>query len=213
MTDCTWQTFDWQNTCSLAHSYERCLREQPHYAGFATPAVKYLAITLFLTGQLFVVTSIYALGITGTYLGDYCGILMKERVTCFPFNVLEDPMYVGSTLAFLGTALWFESPAGVVLSAVVWIVYSIALKYEGPFTGMIYSTAAKKAEDAKRAAPATPPRVAASSRVNGATGATNGETRRRSARQSALPSDNIESSPMRVTRSRSKARGSGEESN
>lgn len=73
----------------------------------------------------------WALGVTGTYLGDYCGILMKERVTCFPFNVLNDPMYVGSAMAFLGTAIWYESPAGIAISALVWIVYSVALKYEG----------------------------------------------------------------------------------
>ena len=29
----------------------------------------------------------YALGVTGTYLGDYFGILMDEPVTSFPFNV------------------------------------------------------------------------------------------------------------------------------
>jgi len=45
------------------------------------------------------------LGITGTYLGDYFGILMKERITGFPFNVTDDPMYNGGTLLFLGYAL------------------------------------------------------------------------------------------------------------
>lgn len=88
-------------------------------------------MALFVSGQVFVVTSMWALGVTGTYLGDYCGILMTSRVTGFPFNVLNDPMYVGSTMAFLGTALWYESPAGIALSALVWIVYVVALKYEG----------------------------------------------------------------------------------
>ena len=88
-------------------------------------------MVLFVLGQVFVVTSMWALGVTGTYLGDYCGILMSARVTGFPFNVLNDPMYVGSAMAFLGTALWYESPAGIVLSALVWVVYAVALKYEG----------------------------------------------------------------------------------
>lgn len=101
-------------------SYQNALRHQPHLAVLAQPVFKGIALALFVSGQVFVVTSIYALGIVGelapprvasahtagTYLGDYCGILMKERVTGFPFNVLEDPMYVGSTLAFLGTAIW-----------------------------------------------------------------------------------------------------------
>jgi phosphatidylethanolamine N-methyltransferase len=63
---------------------------------------------LFLTGQLFVITSTWALGITGTFLGDYFGILMDARVEGFPFNVLRDPMYVGSTMCFAATALWYD---------------------------------------------------------------------------------------------------------
>lgn len=65
-----------------------------------------VAGALFAAGQLFVLTSTYALGITGTFLGDYFGILMDHRVEGFPFNVLRDPMYVGSTMCFLGVALW-----------------------------------------------------------------------------------------------------------
>ena len=80
--------------------------------------------TLFIIGQIFVLTSTWALGITGTFLGDYFGILMDHRVEGyvqftsffeqrfnhffirFPFNVLRDPMYVGSTMCFAATALW-----------------------------------------------------------------------------------------------------------
>lgn len=31
---------------------------------------------------------------------------MDSRVEGFPFNVIRDPMYVGSTLSFAATALW-----------------------------------------------------------------------------------------------------------
>lgn len=81
----------------------------------------------------------WALGITGTYLGDYFGILMDDMVTGFPFNVTDAPMYYGSTMSFLGTALWFGKPAGVVLTALVFVVYKIALSFEDPFTGEIYA--------------------------------------------------------------------------
>ena len=47
----------------------------------------------------------YSLGVTGTYLGDYFGILMDDLVTGFPFSVVGAPMYVGSTMSFLGTAV------------------------------------------------------------------------------------------------------------
>ncbi|KAF8949973.1 phospholipid methyltransferase-domain-containing protein [Flammula alnicola] len=101
---------------------------------------------LFTIGQLFGVTSTWSLGITGTFLGDYFGILMDHRVEGFPFNVLRDPMYVGSTMCFAATALWYERPAGLVVTLYVYIVYLIALRFEGPFTDMIYS---KRAEQAK----------------------------------------------------------------
>ncbi len=41
----------------------------------------------------------------GTFLGDYFGILMSKKVEGFPFNVLDNPMYVGSTMIFLSGAL------------------------------------------------------------------------------------------------------------
>lgn len=53
------------------HLYQRALAEQPklpllHYTEF-----KLLAIVLFSIGGTLVVTSMWALGVTGTYLGDY----------------------------------------------------------------------------------------------------------------------------------------------
>jgi hypothetical protein len=33
--------------------------------------------------------------------------LLRFSVTGFPFNVQTDPMYNGSTMCFLGTALWY----------------------------------------------------------------------------------------------------------
>ncbi|BFZ59779.1 Phosphatidyl-N-methylethanolamine N-methyltransferase [Saitoella coloradoensis] len=120
--------------------YERALNAQPLYAPLAAhPYTKPLAVALFLTGNILVLTSMYALGVTGTYLGDYFGILMDARVTGFPFNVTDNPMYWGSAMSFLGTALWYGKPAGVVLSVVVVVMYKIALAFEEPFTGAIYA--------------------------------------------------------------------------
>jgi phosphatidylethanolamine N-methyltransferase len=82
---------------------------------------------------------------------------MDHRVEGFPFNILRDPMYVGSTLCFVAGALWYGRPAGLVISAFVYIAYIIALQFEGcvkfsshcllcadcilcrPFTDKIYS--------------------------------------------------------------------------
>lgn len=103
------------------------------------PAVQVLAVALFALGQVFVLSSFYKLGITGTFLGDYCGILMSAPVTSFPFNVLDNPMYVGSTLSFVGMALHYSSPVGMLLAVEVYLVYRIALLFEEPYTKRIYA--------------------------------------------------------------------------
>jgi phosphatidylethanolamine N-methyltransferase len=119
-------------------SYNEALAEQPTHPTLLSPAIKYSAIPLFLTGNVLVLTSMWALGVTGTYLGDYFGILMDEPVTTFPFNVSSSPMYHGSTMSFLATAIWYGKPAGILLSGLVATAYSIACKWEDPFTAMIY---------------------------------------------------------------------------
>ena len=92
----------------------------------------------------------YALGITGTYLGDYFGILMDAPVTSFPFNVTDAPMYHGSTLSFLAVAVWNGKPAGVLLTVLVALAYKVARGYEDPFTGMIYAKREQKRRGGKK---------------------------------------------------------------
>ncbi|ORZ38454.1 phospholipid methyltransferase-domain-containing protein, partial [Catenaria anguillulae PL171] len=123
------------------------LDHQPTLAVLDTDAVKGAAAVFLGVGNVLVLSSMWRLGVTGTYLGDYFGILMESRVTDFPFNVMENPMYTGSTMCFIGTALWKASGAGLVLSVWVWVVYQIALALEGPFTGQIY---AKRDEERRK---------------------------------------------------------------
>ncbi|KAI9019569.1 phospholipid methyltransferase-domain-containing protein [Phycomyces nitens] len=124
--------------------YNAALASQPTHPILESTLAQGLAAVFFATGSVLVCTSMWALGVTGTYLGDYFGILMSERVTGFPFNVCENPMYVGSTLNFLATALWHASPAGIILTLLVYVVYLVALEFEGPFTTMIYANKDKK---------------------------------------------------------------------
>ncbi|TEB19461.1 phospholipid methyltransferase [Coprinellus micaceus] len=129
------------------HLYQQALLDQPKQVILPAEYATIVPAVLFGLGQLFVVTSTWQLGITGTFLGDYFGILMDARVEGFPFNVLRDPMYVGSTMCFIATALWYERPAGLLISVYVYIVYLIALRFEGPWTDMIY---AKRAAEQKK---------------------------------------------------------------
>ncbi|KAK9312951.1 phospholipid methyltransferase-domain-containing protein [Lipomyces starkeyi] len=119
--------------------YEKALRDQPTYDALDVLPVKIFAGLIFAYGNVLVLSSMWALGVTGTYLGDYFGILMDARVTGFPFNITDNPMYYGSTLSFLGTALWFAKPAGIAMSAFVLAMYMIALRFEEPFTAEIYA--------------------------------------------------------------------------
>ncbi|RKP15383.1 phospholipid methyltransferase-domain-containing protein [Piptocephalis cylindrospora] len=119
--------------------YHTAMQHQPTHPELDYVEVKVVAGILFLVGNTLVLSSMWALGLTGTYLGDYFGILMDAKVTGFPFNITDNPMYQGSTMSFLAAALWYGSPAGVVLTGLVHIVYTLALGFEEPFTSMIYS--------------------------------------------------------------------------
>jgi methylene-fatty-acyl-phospholipid synthase len=119
--------------------YERALRDQPSHPLLLTPLATYISYGLIAAGNILVLSSMWALGVTGTYLGDYFGILMDKMVTGFPFNVTSAPMYYGSTMSFLGTAILFGKPAGILLTVEVLVVYLLALRFEDPFTSGIYA--------------------------------------------------------------------------
>ena len=119
--------------------YERALRRQPSHPLLETDLATYIGYALIACGNVLVLSSTWALGITGTFLGDYFGILMDDIVTGFPFNVTDAPMYYGSTMSFLGSALVYGKPAGVLLTAWVLVVYLVALRFENPFTAEIYA--------------------------------------------------------------------------
>jgi len=119
--------------------YERALRHQPTHPLLDNDLATYAGYALLAGGNLLVISSTWALGITGTFLGDYFGILMDKKVTSFPFNVTDAPMYYGSTMSFLGTALVYGRPAGILLTFGVLVVYLVALRFEDAFTGAIYA--------------------------------------------------------------------------
>ncbi|KAM9837086.1 phosphatidylethanolamine N-methyltransferase [Aulostomus maculatus] len=121
-----------------SHSITVAMKAQARWDVMDRTDVFYAGIILMVLGTLLVVSSFLALGFTGTFLGDYFGILMEERVTGFPFNIIENPMYWGSTANYLGLALIGTSPVGLILTAIVAMAYKVAIKFEGPFTEQIY---------------------------------------------------------------------------
>ena len=84
------------------------------------PQREWIGIGILAVGVTLVLSSTYQLGLPCTFLGasavtppprhdcaagDYFGILLDAPATGFPFNVLNDPMYVGTALNFLGEAV------------------------------------------------------------------------------------------------------------
>lgn len=119
--------------------FEEAISGQPIALAMCTENVRICGTLLIAIGTVLVLSSTWSLGITGTFLGDYFGLLLNKRVTNFPFNIMNNPMYWGSTLNFLGYSLRQCSPAGVLLTTLVAICYKIALLFEGPFTENIYA--------------------------------------------------------------------------
>ncbi|XP_011424446.3 phosphatidylethanolamine N-methyltransferase isoform X1 [Magallana gigas] len=103
----------------------------------------WLGYLCILIGSILVFSSYWALGFYGTFLGDYFGILMDNKVTHFPFNLIDNPMYWGSTIIFGGTALVKASLSGLLLTCLVAVCYKIAIVFEGPFTTEIYNKSNK----------------------------------------------------------------------
>nr|XP_042140053.1 phosphatidylethanolamine N-methyltransferase isoform X2 [Peromyscus maniculatus bairdii]XP_042140054.1 phosphatidylethanolamine N-methyltransferase isoform X2 [Peromyscus maniculatus bairdii] len=127
-----------------SHCFTQAMMSQPKMEGLDNHATYFLGLVLLGGGIVFVLSSFFALGFTGTFLGDYFGILKEARVTTFPFNVLDNPMYWGSTANYLGWALMHASPTGLLLTVLVALVYVVALLYEEPFTAEIYQQKATR---------------------------------------------------------------------
>ncbi|KAJ8246496.1 hypothetical protein GJAV_G00268480 [Gymnothorax javanicus] len=121
-----------------SHSITVAMKAQGRWEVLDCALVFYVGTTLLACGSALVLSSFLALGFTGTFLGDYFGILMDQKVTGFPFSVMDNPMYWGSTANYLGIALMNASPVGIILCAVIAASYRVAIMFEGPFTENIY---------------------------------------------------------------------------
>ncbi|XP_074198052.1 phosphatidylethanolamine N-methyltransferase isoform X4 [Camelus bactrianus] len=128
-----------------SHCFMQAMLSQPRMQSLDNPTAYRAGLALLGVGSVFVLSSFLALGFTGTFLGDYFGIFKEARVTSFPFNILDNPMYWGSTANYLGWAIMHASPTGLLLTAVVALIYVVAILYEEPFTAEVYRQKASQA--------------------------------------------------------------------
>jgi phosphatidylethanolamine N-methyltransferase len=115
-----------------------------HHPATAVPEalqlpIKALAAVFFVFGLIVNFGVLYRLGIHGIYYADYFDILCPEKATKWPFSTFDHPLYVGSTLIFLGDALYNFSVIGVCYSFFAYFMYMFASSLEGPYTDQIYS--------------------------------------------------------------------------
>lgn len=90
----------------------------------------YLGYLILLIGIILVSSSTYKLGIVGTFNGDAYGFLLPSIITSFPFNIFNAPMYLGSTLNFLGYAIINKSLTGIFLTLLVGLTYFCGTFFE-----------------------------------------------------------------------------------
>ena len=90
-------------------------------------------------GVLLVLSSAWRLGFFCTFLGDYFGILLDAKVTGFPFNIVDHPMFWGSFLIYVGDSVLCASAVAFLLSLFIGLSFAIAAVFEGPFTAKIYA--------------------------------------------------------------------------
>ena len=125
--------------CLRTISFELAIESQPKIE-VISPIVSYISYAIFISGQVFVITSFYQLGFYATFLADHFGVFIHDApLTAFPFSVCGDPMYWGSTLSYFGLAIYNNSAAGIILTAWVGIIYKIAIAHESKMLNIIYS--------------------------------------------------------------------------
>ncbi|CAH1800200.1 unnamed protein product [Owenia fusiformis] len=128
------------------------LADQPKWSPLQNEFSLYIGYVIIAIGLVFTLSGWYQLGYTGVLQGDYFGIHKEERITAFPFNVLNDPLYVSFDIMALGLAFTNASFLGLLLAVYQTIIMHVTCLAENPFTTMIYVEKAKRdkaAADAK----------------------------------------------------------------
>ena len=146
------------------YAFTAAVSSQPKVLELSSVAVYAAGVGCMLVGQVLVLSSFYKLGFLGTFLADYFGFLKDAPCSGFPFNVMSNPMYMGATLTFFGTALCGASAAGLVLTVWVYIVYRCALELEERFTNFVYAQREAERSAASSSKPKRSTRSRSSSR-------------------------------------------------
>jgi len=128
------------------HFINEAMKQSENSFGILPSAISlYLGSILFIGGFLLNLWTLKALGIKGMYNGDSFGFLMKAPVTDGPYKYFNDPQYFGTTVAFVGSAIYYRSLPGFIIAFFVGVFFYLSVRFvEGPHLQRIYSKQSKK---------------------------------------------------------------------
>jgi len=87
--------------------------------------IEIVSLIVAILGFCLISSTYYRLGIRGIYFGDYFNFRFKERITAFPYSHFDNPQYLGTTMLFTGSSIFYHSPAGLLLSILNLLLYKL----------------------------------------------------------------------------------------
>jgi methylene-fatty-acyl-phospholipid synthase len=119
--------------------YYLTLNSQPTFSyGQLNQMVFTSGVFISAFGLALIIASVFRLGVGGVYYSDYFDLKMDFTVNVFPYNIVKDPLYVGTTLCFFSYAILKGSPAGFFLTVLVSYMYLVALRFEDEMLKYLY---------------------------------------------------------------------------
>lgn len=125
--------------CMRNFAFNEAMNNNKHIEyGVWQPLAILLGYAMVLIGGGLVTLSFYRLGLRGMYFGDHFGFLFKEKITAFPYNYIDNPQYVGTTILFSGASIAHGSAAGLFITLLVNVLYKILFIVESRKLSIFY---------------------------------------------------------------------------
>ncbi|KAJ3277116.1 Serine/threonine-protein phosphatase pp1 [Terramyces sp. JEL0728] len=116
------------------------IADQGSFAFASLPVMQAIGWALGAIGVIMNLWTLKALGIKGMYNGDSFGFLMDAPVTDGPYKYMQEPQYNGTTIVLIGTAVYYQSFTGMVLSGLMYAVFMISVVFvERPHMLKLYA--------------------------------------------------------------------------
>ena len=103
-----------------------------------TTILEIVGLGIILFSYLLILSSFYRLGIRNMFYGDFFGFFMKEKIESFPYNFIGHPQYVAASFLYIGYALFYHSPSGIIMAFFTFLSYFLFYLYERTLIDVFY---------------------------------------------------------------------------